>query len=80
MSKQSEWTWSHEPTRYTAIYVESWSSGSHRHSITRMKRFQQKKNETVMEAVLAADIEPTSIVFLFEGWSKLEGEPNVPEL
>jgi hypothetical protein len=64
--------------KYTAIYVESWVSGSHTHTITRYKRFtQDTETQTVMAAALEdGGIEPDTIVYLFVGWPALEGEVN----
>ncbi len=36
--------------KYTAIYVDSWQSGSHTHSITKYKRIEVNEGETVLDA------------------------------
>lgn len=62
--------------KYTAIYVESFMSGSHRHSMTKMARLTKLINEDVKSMLIRAGIED-SIVFLFHGHPSLEGEENV---
>lgn len=53
--------------KYTAIYVESWLSGSHWQSLTRMKRIEKRVDERVTEMLENEGI-LDSVVFLFEGW------------
>lgn len=62
-----------ENSKYTAIYVESWMSGSHRYSLTRMKRIEQQQGETVKQMLEREDV-ADGLVFLFEGHPKQEGE------
>jgi hypothetical protein len=52
--------------KFTAIYVESWMSGSHHHSITKMKRVEQQKGETVV-GMLERNFIKDETVFIFEG-------------
>ncbi len=59
--------------QYTAIYVESWMSGSHQHSLTKIKRIEVKEGETVVEVLEREQIKDTT-VYLFVGWPKLQGE------
>ena len=59
--------------KYTAIYIDSWMAGSHMHSLTKFKRIEVKESETVLDALKREEI-ADSTVFLFEGWSKLQGE------
>lgn len=53
--------------QYTAIYIESWMSGSHMQSITRMARIVRGDGETVRE-MLERNALLDSTVFLFHGW------------
>jgi len=62
--------------KYTAIYVDSWMSGSHRQSITKYARLTVRPDETLKEALEASDL-LNCVVFIFEGHPKLEGENNV---
>lgn len=61
--------------RLTAIYIDSWMSGSHLHSITRMTRFECPNDMDVIEALKHKGIEEKT-VFLFDGWPRLVGERN----
>lgn len=58
---------------YTAIYIDSWMSGSHSHSLTKMRRFQTLEGESVLDALRREEIE-NETVFIFKGWPLLEGE------
>ena len=62
--------------KFTAIYTERWMSGSHQNILVRTKRFSQDPDtQTVMAAALEdGGVEPDTIVYLFEGWPKLQGE------
>ena len=63
--------------KFTAIYVDSWMSGSHWHSLTKMHRFIQHENETVMQALERSGKGiADATVFIFEGHPKLQGETN----
>jgi hypothetical protein len=55
-----------EAKKFTAIYVESWMSGSHRHSVTRMLRIEKFEGETIADMLKREDIDE-STVFLFFG-------------
>ena len=59
--------------KFTAIYVDSWMSGSQRQSLTKFHRFEVKANETVLDAMTRENIADQT-VFLFHGWPKLQGE------
>jgi len=59
--------------KFTAIYVDSWMSGSHRVSSTEMKRIQQNDGETIEEMLEREGID-NNIAFLFNGHPSMEGE------
>lgn len=61
--------------KFTAIYVDSWMSGSHRHSLTRFKRFTCGPSESVETALRRLNIADET-VYLFVGWPKLQGEDD----
>jgi len=63
--------------KYTAIWVDSWMTGSHRHSLTKITRFTVKEGQTLKEVLIKLDLE-NRIVFLFKGWPLLQGE-DFPE-
>lgn len=65
--------------KYTAIYVDSWMSGSHKHSLTRFKRFECGKSESVGAALRRLNIAEET-VYLFVGWPKLQGEEDAPSI
>ena len=65
--------------KFTAIYVDSWMSGSHRHSLTRFKRFTCGSNESVGAALRRLNIAEET-VYLFVGWPKLQGEEDAPSI
>ena len=58
--------------QFTAIYDDSWMSGSHRSHITKFRRFEQRDGETMEEALQREDIDYPSYIFV--GHPKLEGE------
>lgn len=58
---------------YTVIYVESWHSGSHKHSLTKMKRVELKNKETIKQMLVRENLLDIA-VYIFEGHPKLEGE------
>lgn len=60
-------------SQYTAIYTDSWMSGSHRHTLTRMRRIEQRDGETVADMLKREDIADCT-VFLFHGHAPLQGE------
>ena len=58
--------------KYTVIYVKSWQSGSHWHSLTKMARVEVDDDNltpNLMEAVEYEDIQ-----FVFVGWPPMVGE------
>lgn len=59
--------------KYTAIYIESWMSGSRQHSLTKMMRCKKKEDETVGDMLERNGI-AESTIFLFNGWPTLQGE------
>lgn len=64
-------------TKYTVIYTVRWSSGSHCHAQTKMKRveleFDETRDGTDISAI--ADIVGTDdIQYIFPGWPPLVGE------
>lgn len=59
--------------KYTAIYQESRSSGSHRIVITCMARIEVGDNESLQDALDRIGI-ADSTLYLFVGWPALEGE------
>jgi len=59
--------------KFTAIYVDSWMSGSHMQSLTKMKRCVQLEDETVSGMLKREGIENT-VQYLFNGWPTLQGE------
>jgi hypothetical protein len=65
--------------KYTAIYVEPFMSGSHMQSVTSFKRIEQKKNETVLDMLKRENI-AAQTRYIFEGWARLEGEENYPNI
>jgi len=65
--------------KYTVICVKNWMSGNHMQSITGFKRIEQKKNETVLEMLKRENIADQTR-YIFEGWARLEGEENYPNM
>jgi len=61
--------------KFTAIYIESWMSGSHWQSLTKFARIEQEPDETILAMLKREGIEDLT-VYLFCGWPKLEGEGN----
>lgn len=57
--------------KYTLIYVENWLSGSHMQYITKMARVLVNGNDfsSLLERY-------PGTVFIFEGWSKMQGEED----
>jgi len=62
----------HDEEFFTVIYVGSWMADSHRNSITKMVRVQQREGETIKEMLDREGL--SSVVFIFHGWPKLQGE------
>lgn len=58
---------------FTSIYIETWQTGSHCHSLTKMKRIRQKNGETVLDMLKREGIDEAT-QYLFHGWPKLQGE------
>lgn len=59
--------------KFTAIYVDSWMSGSHMHYLTKFKRIRQKDGETPLDMLKREDLE-FSVQYLFHGWPLMQGE------
>lgn len=59
--------------KYTAIYTEGFSVGSNYNTLVLMKRVKQREGESVKDMLIREDIYDNT-VYLFEGWSPLEGE------
>lgn len=60
--------------KFTAIYTDSWMSGSHRQTLTRMLRVEQRDGETVSDMLKRENID--DLVFLFYGHPAMEGEES----
>lgn len=72
-TQQPEQSNTRMPTKFTAIYIKAWMSGSHYQSITKMRRCEQKDGETVLDMLKREGVED-SVQFLFNGWPTLQGE------
>jgi arginine/ornithine N-succinyltransferase beta subunit len=59
---------------FTAIFVDSLIMGSHRSSITKMRRIQRNEDETVKQMLEREDLYNGNLVFLFNGHPTMEGE------
>lgn len=62
-----------EETLFTAIYVDSWMSGGHRRSLTKMRRITRLPDETVGDMLQREGI-AESTNYLFKGHPPLQGE------
>lgn len=62
--------------KYTAIYVDSWMSGSHMHSLTKMCRFESKEQEIFETLETKHRLDRNQVIFIFHGHPVLEGENN----
>lgn len=58
--------------KFTAIYINSWIAGKHWHRLTKMRRVEQKKGETVFDMLKREELD--NIIFLFHGHSPMQGE------
>ncbi len=66
-------------SKFTVIYTESWMAGSHSHTLTHMRRIEQRDGETV-EDMLSRECVEDCWVFLFYGHPPAYGEaPQVYE-
>lgn len=63
--------------KYTAIYVEGWMSGSHYHSITKMKRIELHDCETIRDMLDREELGDT-VQYLFHGHPPMQGEDERP--
>lgn len=61
--------------KYTAIWVDSWMSRSQRHSLTKAFRFEVNEEAGIKPKLKAEGIWD-QVVYLFEGWPKLDGEED----
>ena len=61
--------------KYTAIYIDSWMSGSHMQTVTKFLRFETLEKETMGDALKRLNID-YSTVFIFVGHPILQGEEN----
>ncbi len=59
--------------KFTAIYTDSWMSGSHQMTLTQMRRIEKRKDETVSDMLEREHLEDCT-VFLFLGHPALQGE------
>lgn len=59
--------------KVTAIYVDSWMSGSRQVSLTRVRRLEVNENETINDALDREGIKEQT-EYLFDGWPKQIGE------
>lgn len=59
--------------RYTVIYNVRWQTGSHWHTLTKVKRVEVETNEKLIEQIIEKVGSP-DIQFIFEGWPKMQGE------
>lgn len=59
--------------KYTAIYVDSWMSGSNMHVLPKMRRVERSENETVSDMLEREGI-ANRTVFLFAGHPPILGE------
>jgi hypothetical protein len=66
-------TISETSNKFTAIYTDSWIAGSHRHTLTSMKRIKQGEDESVEQMLKREDV-LDGLVYLFHGHSLQEGE------
>jgi len=60
---------------YTAIYIDSWMTGSHRNTITKFRRIEQREGKTVGDMLEREGIADCT-VYLFHGHPSLQGERN----
>lgn len=61
--------------KLTAIYTDSWMSGSHQRVIVKCRRFEQRDGETVEDACQREDI-ADAVEYIFVGHVKYLGEDN----
>ena len=59
--------------KFTAIYTDSWMVGSHRQTLTLMKRIEKQENETLEQMLEREDVSE-GLTFLFHGHSQMQGE------
>lgn len=59
--------------KYTAIYLDTWLSGSHVQSLVRMLRMECKDGETVMDMLEREGISDCT-QYLFHGHPPIQGE------
>ena len=60
--------------KFTAIYTESWMSGSHRHTVVKMARTEQVDGESIVNMLAREHIEIDALVYLFHGHPRMEGK------
>ena len=59
--------------KFTVIYTDSWMSGSHRQTLTKMRRVKQRDGETVADMLKREELIDCA-VFLFHGHPMMQGE------
>lgn len=65
--------------RYTVVYSDFFSRGSHTHSLVKILRIDAPSAEAVGMVLGGYGVEMSQVNYIFEGWPKLEGEPTEPE-
>ena len=60
--------------KFTLIWVDSWQAGSHRHSLTKFLRVLKPSTEPFLDCADRYGIDLNACVFIFHGWSMIEGE------
>ena len=63
--------------KFTVIYSNYFMSGSHQHSIVSFLRIQCASNE-ISTTLAQYDVDPSRVHFVFDGWSKMDGEVTEP--
>lgn len=58
---------------FTVIYTDSWASCGKLHTATKMMRCVLERDETVLDMLMRYGVED-SVVFIFRGHPKLQGE------
>lgn len=59
--------------KYTVVYADTWMCGSHRQSITRFI-YIMCSEESIIECIELANVDPASVWFIFNGRCTLQGE------
>lgn len=64
--------------RYTVIYSEFFTRGSHTHSLVRYLRIVVPAEEAIAMVLSAYNVEMSQVQFIFEGWPKQQGDAAMP--